>query len=202
MYAFLSSRPIEYNNSDDDNHIYIHMLAGKEHFTVAVNVESNTCESRLYYAVKEYSAADVNENKYLREYIDRAEGLYLKDNFPRSLRLDYWEQKWVTADEMIPAEIRHSADNDLGKILVEHTKSAMSDDKAKIITLGQLWGPKDERDWTFGFRPAQGIHDVHCNQSSPMNSRWIADDRPGRDGAIFFFLPSEEKVVGVFTMFK
>ena len=202
MYALISSKPIEYNNVDDDNHIYIHSVARDEHYTVAVNVESNTTETCLCYAVKEYDVKAVRGNKLLYSYIGMAEGLYFREKLSRNLRLDYWKQDWVTKEEMIPAEVRHSANNDLGKILVELAEKSIADPKAKIITLGKMFGPKDEADWTFGFRPAQGVHDVHCNQCSPIGSRWSTYDKPYSDGAIFFVLPKEEKVVGVFTMFK
>ena len=47
---------------------------------------------------------------------------------------------------------------------MEIVTDSMADPNSYIVVFGQSWGPKEVADRTFGFYPAQGIHDVHCNQ--------------------------------------
>ena len=220
-YRLLKCYPTEYDTRKDDNHIYIHAVADDEDYSLAINVQSNVTVSRLYYCVKEYSYipgktenGEVAENgalaqtdpvidSFIRECSSMEDGLHI----PKQA-LNYGGDDLVKAADMQPAESdevfdyayvngrwiprRHPMDtvtNKLSEVIVKNARLSMDHPASFIVAVGRLWGPKDEEDWTFGFTPAQGIHDIHAN-----------DD--GRDGALFFFHPNEEKVTAVYTRFR
>lgn len=60
-----------------------------------------------------------------------------------------------------------------------------------MFAFGQRWGPENhEPDKVFGFRPGNGVHDVHMNQGNdPDHTR---DDGVWQDGALLLRFSSQE----------
>ena len=70
-----------------------------------------------------------------------------------------------------------------------------------LYAFGQRWGPEaGKADKTFGFRPGNGVHDIHMNQGN--SPRFEGDDGVWQDGALLFHLPAEERWVGIFLAFQ
>jgi hypothetical protein len=70
-----------------------------------------------------------------------------------------------------------------------------------IYAFGERWGPEpNARDKYFGFKPGNGIHDIHMNQGSveefqKYNGVW-------QDGGMLIHLPSDDRWVAVFLAFQ
>lgn len=88
-------------------------------------------------------------------------------------------------------------DNDLNEKIDVYVQPSIVDDVASIYAFGVRWGPeKGKKDQYFGFKPGNGIHDIHMNQGNA--GEFVKDDGVWLEGGLFFHFPGIEKVnVGV-----
>jgi hypothetical protein len=92
-------------------------------------------------------------------------------------------------------------DNDLNEKIDYHVQTALVEEDAMIYAFGERWGPEPHvRDKYFGFKPGNGIHDIHMNQGSveefqKYNGVW-------QDGGMLIHLPSDDRWVAVFLAFQ
>ena len=92
-------------------------------------------------------------------------------------------------------------ENDLADVLDHYVRRAEADPRARVCVFGQRWGPEPGTpDKVFGFRPGNGVHDVHMNQgNSPAFRR---DDGVWQDGGMLLHFPGESRWVGIFLAFQ
>jgi hypothetical protein len=58
-------------------------------------------------------------------------------------------------------------DNDLNENINRYIQCAMADEEALIYAFGVYWEPENnKKDEYFGFKPGNGIHDIHMNQGN------------------------------------
>lgn len=204
-YAVLKSSLITYDWKSDDNHIFIHTKVKDQEYSLAVNVQSNVAISRMYYCLKTYPITPNPEQsrreQWLSYWVEQKDGIV----YPYESRLTvktalHYRDGWFEEREMVPAEDEDTfkartshrqidlGKNELAGKLVLLLNHVMKEEDSFIVSTGVQWGPKQEKDWTFGFYPATGLHDIHENEN-------------GADGAIFFYDMKEKKVTGVFTKF-
>ena len=201
MYTILKSYPIALDNLYDNNHIYIQSVANNQDYSIGINVCSNIDPHVMWYVVKEYEEnvfeAESKEKEIITYITRMKEGkCWLEDEFV----LSYEQQRWFTREELQLATSSKEPNNELGCRLMGIVSAAMADPNAYIVVFGQSWGPKEVEDRTFGFYPAQGIHDVHCNQYNGHMSQ--KRDVTEGDGALFVHFPEEKKLIGVFCLFE
>ena len=55
-------------------------------------------------------------------------------------------------------------------------------------------------DKIFGFRPGNGVHDIHMNQGN--SGRFRDDDGVWQDGGLLFQFPGEDRWVAIFLAFQ
>lgn len=72
---------------------------------------------------------------------------------------------------------------------------------ARVYAFGERWGPEGGKaDKIFGFRPGNGIHDIHMNQgNAPPHT---GDDGVWQDGALLFQFPASQQWVAAFLAFQ
>jgi uncharacterized protein YukJ len=81
---------------------------------------------------------------------------------PNSGALDFIRGNLLQAGFMTPLPISVAEpDNDLNEKLDGLVQCAMSDEQSLIYAFGQRWGPENKADKYFGFKPGNGIHDIH-----------------------------------------
>jgi uncharacterized protein YukJ len=121
---------------------------------------------------------------------------------PGGLALDYIRANLFRPDQMVPLPFDVAGpDNDLNEKIDYHVQRALAEEDAMIYALGERWGPEpNDRDKYFGFKPGNGIHDIHMNQGSveefqKYNGVW-------QDGGMLLHLPSEDRWVAVFLAFQ
>ncbi|MDX6376940.1 MAG: hypothetical protein QOE98_1243, partial [Gaiellaceae bacterium] len=92
-------------------------------------------------------------------------------------------------------------DNDLADLLDGWLARAVADPAATVFAFGQRFGPEaGVADKVFGFTPANGVHDIHCNQgNAPPFER---DNGVRQDGALLVALPRESRWVAIFLAFQ
>ena len=70
-----------------------------------------------------------------------------------------------------------------------------------VYAFGQRWGPEQGvTDKVFGFKPGNGIHDIHMNQGN--NAAYRNDDGVWQDGGLVLHFPASNQWVGVFLAFQ
>ena len=198
-YGVLIATPVERRreSSRDTPHFQIHAVAGGEHHRIAVNVLSQQAPSELLYLVDEDLRHPVTAALAGLEL-----GWHALPSQPGGASLDF-----IRANLFDPARMRtlppdvSGPDNDLADLLDHNVTRAMADGRGTLHAFGQRWGPEAEQaDSTFGFRPGNGVHDIHMNQGN--DTRFQADDGVWQDGALLIHFPAESRWVGIFLAFQ
>ena len=93
-------------------------------------------------------------------------------------------------------------DNDLNEKINHYVQRAMADETATLYAFGERWGPEPLKDKIFGFKPNQGIHDIHMNQGNPRDGQFAGDNGVWQDGGLMVHFPGQQQWVGVFLKFQ
>ena len=197
-YGVLKGRPIARRlGFGSSPHYQVHLVDDDADYRIAVNVKSKKSPSELLYLIEEnYTHPLVDDLKELPAgftTIERTSG---------GLAMDYIRANLFKADQMMPLPFDvPGPDNDLNEKIDYHVQRALAEEDAMIYAFGERWGPEpNSRDKYFGFKPGNGIHDIHMNQGSAeefkkYNGVW-------QDGGMLIHLPSEDRWVAVFLAFQ
>ncbi|MGW2559142.1 DUF2278 family protein [Streptomyces sp. NPDC001514] len=182
----------------DSPHFQIHLAddAGTS-YRASINVLSQETPSELLYVVQDDFRHPVTE---------RLTGLTSGWNTlppgPGGPGLDF-----VRGNLFDPATMRplppdaEGPDNDLADLLDHYTRRAIADTGARLYVFGERWGPEPGvPDKVFGFRPGNGVHDIHMNQGN--SPRFREDDGVWQDGALLLHFPGQDRWVGIFLAFQ
>ena len=197
-YGILNGRPIDRRlGFGSSPHYQVHLIDDDDDFRIAVNVKSKKSPSELLYLINEnYAHPLVDDLKELPP------GFTTLERVPGGLALDYIRGNLFRPDKMIPLPFDvPGPDNDLNEKIDYHVQRVLAEEDAMIYAFGERWGPEpNTRDKYFGFKPGNGIHDIHMNQGSAeefqkYNGVW-------QDGGMLLHLPSEDRWVAVFLAFQ
>jgi len=170
-------------------HYEIHLIDDTTDYRIAINVKSNLAPSELLYLV-----LDDFKHPILDSLTALDSGFTALQSAPDKMALDYIRGNLFDPNQMRP--LPHNIpgpDNDLNEKIDAYVQRAIGDERASIYAFGQRWGPENEiKDKYFGFKPGNGIHDVHMNQGNL--GEFIKDDGPWQDGGLLFHFPSIDKV--------
>ncbi len=199
-YGVLTARAVDRRREgapDDTPHYQIHLTdAGGTAYRAAVNVLSQQAPSELLFL-----AVDDFRHPVTTLLPPAGSGWTVLPPRPGAASLDY-----IRANLFDPALMRllppdvPGRDNDLSDRLDHYTERAIGDPDAQIYVFGERWGPEEIPDKIFGFRPGNGVHDVHMNQGN--SPRFRRDDGVWQDGALFFHFPRESRWVAIFLAFQ
>jgi uncharacterized protein YukJ len=184
--------------STDTPHYQIHVRdeAGTD-YRVAVNVESQQSPSELLYLV-----VDDFRHPLTAELPAAGSGWTSLPRRPGAANLDYIRANLFDPSSMrkLPPDVA-GPDNDLADLLDHYVHRAKDDPQAVAYVFGERWGPEsDTPDKVFGFRPGNGVHDVHMNQGN--SARFRRDDGVWQDGGLLLHLPGESRWVAIFLAFQ
>jgi uncharacterized protein YukJ len=195
-YGVLIGRPAERRRESgaDSPHYQIRMTtdAGAS-YRAAVNVLSAESPSELLYAI-----VDDLEHPITASVAGLASGWH---ELPARGGLDFVRGNLITRAQMrpLPPDVA-GPDNDLADLLDLHIQHAMGRADARLYAFGAPWGPEAARDKIFGFKPGNGVHDIHMNQGN--SARFAGDDGVWQDGGLLLHFPSESRWVGIFLAFQ
>ncbi|MBP2705237.1 DUF2278 family protein [Microbispora sp. RL4-1S] len=182
----------------DTPHYQIHVVddAGT-HYRVAVNVKSAESPSELLYLV-----ADDFRHPLLDRLPAAGSGWTPLPPGPDTASVDYIRGNLFDPSGMrpLPPEVT-GPDNDLADLLDHYVQKARNDPRATLYAFGERWGPETGvPDKVFGFRPGNGVHDVHMNQGNVPS--FARDDGVWQDGALLIHFAAESRWVAVFLAFQ
>jgi uncharacterized protein YukJ len=181
----------------DSPHFQVRVQSGDTSFRVAVNVLSRQSPSELLYLADEAFAHPVVD-----AVLGLPDGFTPLPSRPGSGALDFIRGNLFdrTAMRRMPATAP-GPDNDLADALDHFVTRARSDPGARLFAFGERWGPEaGVADEVFGFRPGNGVHDVHMNQGNSAQFR--RDDGVWQDGGLLLHFPGTQQAVAVFLAFQ
>jgi len=166
------------------------------HYRIAVNVESQQEPSELLYCV-------VDDFRHpVTDALPAGSGWTPLPSGPGGANLDF-----IRANLFDPATMRllppdlTGPDNDLADLLDHYVIRAKLDPDVRLYVFGARWGPEeDTSDKVFGFRPGNGVHDVHMNQGNSKAFR--RDDGVWQDGGLLLHFGAESRWVAIFLAFQ
>ncbi len=178
-YGVLIGRPTDRRLGSGQNpHYQIRITDGADEFRCAVNVLSKLAPSELQYVVKENF-----DHEILPALGALPMGFHPLPAKPGGVALDFIRGNLFQREEVmvLPPNLP-GPDNDLQDKIDHYVQRAMADQDALIYAFGEPWGPENVRDKIFGFKPGNGIHDIHQNQGNV--GQFVDDDGVYQDGGI------------------
>jgi uncharacterized protein YukJ len=178
-------------------HYQVHIVAGGVHHHIAVSVRSQAAPSELLFLV--------NDN-FLHPIVARLPGL--RPGFtpvppkPGGLALDFIRGNLFDRRRMrLLGSDLAGPDNDLSDRIEHFVQRAMREPQSSVYAFGAQWGPDSTRpDQIFGFKPSNGMHDIHMNQGNVPP--FVNDDGIWQDGALMFHFPLAPQWVAIFLAFQ
>jgi uncharacterized protein YukJ len=117
--------------------------------------------------------------------------------------LDYIRGNLFNVTQMKPLPYKKPGlDNDLNEVIDLFMQRAINSNEAILYAFGQRWFPKHEQDTDkiFGFRPDNGVHDIHMNQGS--SGKFQQDNGIYQDGGLLIYFPARNQWVAAFFAFQ
>lgn len=177
-------------------HYQIHIIDDDLDYRIAVNVKSKLSPSELLYLVD-----DRFRHPILTPLGELPLGFTPLRSEPGGIALDFIRGNLFDRTRMRPLPFNvPGPDNDLNEALDRWVSRALADEGALVYAFGERWGPETKKDAYFGFKPGNGIHDIHMNQGNV--APFLGDDGVWQDGALLIHLPTPDQWVGVFLKFQ
>jgi len=163
---------------------------------IAINVKSKVEPSELLYYVDENF-----DHPMVAELESLPPGFHELPSDPGGVALDYIRGNCfdITMAKPLPHDIP-GPDNDLNELIHKYVARAIAMENSAVYAFGEKWGPETKRDKYFGFKPGNGIHDIHANQGN--SDAWKRDDGVYQDGGLIIHLPDEARWVAIFLAFQ
>ena len=180
-------------------HYHILIENVEREFDIAVNIASadpNAADKRVLYAVKRNITPPRAAQLLAFESIVQN----LPQNSP--LRIDYVKDGLVTAAEMdkLPLFSRHDP-TDGQDAIMQLVAGAMENPDATLYAFGHRYTNTSPRNAAWGFRPDDGVHNIHMNQGNYTGNH---DDENARseDGALMIHYRSANRWDAVYVAFQ
>ena len=197
-YGVLVARAVDQRRegAGDTPHFQIHVVddAGID-FRIAVNVMSQQSPSELLYLVDDQFAHPILG-------LLPPSGWTSLPGRPGGPSLDFIRGNLFDRARMrlLPPDVS-GPDNDLADLIGLHVTRAVNDPDARLYIFGERWGPEaTTADKIFGFRPGNGVHDIHMNQGN--SAAFAKDDGVWQDGGVLLHFPGRGQWVAIFHAFQ
>ncbi|WP_433794454.1 DUF2278 family protein [Actinoplanes sp. CA-252034] len=193
LRAAVIDRRIETN---DTTHYQIHLRASGVDYRAAVDVRSQQSPPGLLYL-----GIDHFDHPILERVRGLPDGFTDIESRVGGAAIDFIRGNLFDRASMRPVPTaRPGPENDLGGFLDHFVRRALGDLDARAYVFGEVCEPEAKSDRVFGFRPGNGIHDVHMNQGN--RGRFAGDDGVWQDGALLLHFPAADDWVAVFLAFQ
>jgi uncharacterized protein YukJ len=196
-YGVLVGRAVDCRREGgtDSPHYQVRIDAAGTSYRIAVNVLSQESPSELLYL-----ANDDLRHPATDAVAGLAPGWHDLPSRPGGGALDFIRGNLLDRSAMraLPPDVT-GPDNDLEDFLDRYVRRAIDDPDALVYAFGERWGPESNlRDKIFGFKPGNGVHDIHMNQGN--SPRFRGDDGTWQDGGLLLRLGG--RWIGIFLAFQ
>jgi uncharacterized protein YukJ len=196
-YAVLVGRAVDRRfATTSSNHYEIRISAAGASYRIAVNVQSADGSEVLY------ATRDNFEHAMLDQLALLGDGHHPLPSQPGGLAVDFVRNEhFIAADFIALPATQPGDDNDLNDRIDSLVERAISQSGARVYAFGSSFFNPGQKDQYFGFKPAQGIHDVHMNQGN--DASFQKDDGVFQDGMLLFHFPADgDRWVAIFLAFQ
>jgi uncharacterized protein YukJ len=164
---------------EDSPHYQLLCGVGERRWRIAINARSQQAPSEVAYAV-----VSPFSHPLLARIEPLPEGwLPLPARDAAGGGLDFVRGNLCQPDAFLPLPLAEPGPaNDLNELFDFHLRPLITETGARVCAFGQAWGPETAADQYFGFKPGQGVHDIHQNQGN--TGRFIGDDGVWQDGGL------------------
>jgi uncharacterized protein YukJ len=197
-YGVLKGRVVagKMENDQKSPHYQVHVKDNKQSYRLAINVKSVQAPFDLLYFVDDNFQHSITNNLTALDL-----GFHPLPSKPGDLALDYIRGNLFNVTQMKPLPYNMPGpDNDLNELIDLYIQRAINSDKAVLYAFGEKWGPEDKADKIFGFRPGNGVHDMHMNQGS--SGTFQKDNGVYQDGGLLIQFPERNQWVAAFFAFQ
>jgi uncharacterized protein YukJ len=196
-YGVLKARAVSVRQGTGRSpHYQFHVVDGEDNWRLAVNVQSQDGSEVLYVVLPRF------QHPVLALIEPLALGFHAIDSRPGGMALDFIRANLADPRDLVPLPVAAPGpDNDLNDKIDRYAQRALADEEALLYAFGEPFGPENEPDRYFGFRPNRGIHDIHMNQGNPPG-RFAASNGPWQDGGLIFRFPNQDEWVAIFLKFQ
>ena len=197
-YGVLVGRALDRvaEGGSDSPHFQVLVEADDQRSRLAVNVLSQESPSELLFVAEESF-----EHPVTQALSSLGDGFTPLPPRPGGAALDFIRGNLFDRASMRPLPPNVvGPDNDLSDKLDHYVQRAIGDADARVYAFGERWGPEQAADKIFGFRPGNGVHDIHMNQGNTGPFR--RDDGVWQDGALLLHFPGQSQWVAIFLAFQ
>ena len=195
-YGVLKCKPLRAKEERDTRtpHYQIHVRAHDKDYKVSVNIKSSLYPSELLF---------YHTNSFKHDITSKLKPLPYGFHTHSHVRIDYVRGNYGFTKDMMQ-KIPYSKigpNNDLNEKLNHYIMKAIHNKSSDLYVFGHRYLPHnfESPDYTFGFVPALGMHNIHMNQGNI--SRWHKDDRTYEDGCIIINY-NQTHWIGLFLAFQ
>lgn len=190
-------------------HYQIHAEDMANDYRISINVFSSLNQFRNYsktLSLVEFVLIEDFKHPLTAKLEELEPGLYPlnKPGDPQTegLALDYIRGNYFDRNLMKPVPFNlPGPNNDLNEYLDGAINQALAERNSFIYAFGSHWGPEKWRDKIFGFRPGNGLHNIHMNQGNEPG-RFAGDNGVWQDGGLFLYLAAKKRWLAVFLKFQ
>lgn len=196
-YGVLKGHPIERRLGAGSNpHYQVRVIDDNDDYRIAINVKSQLPPSEVEFLID-----DRFDHPVITGLQDLKPGFTKLGRGPAGGGLDFIRGNLFDRTLMRPLPVDvPGMDNDLNEKIDHFIQRAMANEDSVVYAFGERWGPDSQKDKYFGFKPGNGIHDIHMNQGN--DDRFKQDDGVWQDGALIIHFPAQDQWVGVFLKFQ
>lgn len=194
-YGVLKCQPIRGMHAADTTHYEVQVIDDDLNYRIAINVKSQQSPPELLYYIDENYNHDI-----LASLAILPTGFTALKSNPESLALDYLRGNLYDYHNMKTAHHITESDNELAELIEKYIDLAIRTSDAVVYAFGQRWGPETRPDQYFGFKPGNGIHDIHMNQGN--SGQFKKDNGPYQDGGLFIHFPAKGQWIAIFLAFQ
>ncbi|MGD9714515.1 MAG: DUF2278 family protein [Thermomicrobiales bacterium] len=200
-YSLLRGQVLDYRGetSGKSPHFQILVDAG-DRYRIAINTRSGSSRGHeadlLFFADRDF------RHPVVERLQDVPDGMMRVQSRPNGLALDYQRGGMFDRRDMrrVPWSIP-GPNNDLIDELEGWVQQAIAFPSMRIFVYGTRWGPEERNaDHIFGFRPGNGMHDVHMNQGN--RDEHFHDNGAWADGGLLFFDKDARRWGAIFLAFQ
>lgn len=91
--------------------------------------------------------------------------------------------------------------NDLNERINDLISEMIGAEENLIYVFGEPWINEQKKDKIFGFKPGNGVHNIHMNQGD-LTGDHANEDGVYQDGGLIFYYAAENRYVAYFTKFQ
>jgi uncharacterized protein YukJ len=197
-YGVLAGRPVDRRLGTGQNpHYQIHVVDDETDYRIAVNVQSKESPSEVEYRIDQHF-----EHPLLTDLAKLSFGWHPVPSKAGGVAIDFIRANVADRTEFVPLPFNVTGpENDLNEKVDAQVQRAMGDENAVLYAFGERWGPeKNVKDKIFGFKPGNGVHDIHMNQGNV--EKYKKDDGVWQDGAVLIHYPTSSQWVAIFLKFQ